>query len=637
MPAARLLARACFAALVVSLSSLPVVARADVLDMLLAVDQHRPQVIEHIVDAWGPRLAQSPAPVSIDELRGRLQGLRADRLLAASMADSLDALREVIASAPRPKPSLLQTKALGDATIDGVYTPVTPCRLVETRGTFAAVYQGDGSANHLPLPFTPNQIRTYTVQGGNNVCLTQLPSGLHPTAVQLQVFGMPTTSTSGDIEILPQAATFGKTATMVYVASIAFNTVSTAARINPANNQISVQVRGGGANVAIDVVGYFKSAADATAMNIQVNGQRVMRYEYNATSPNVAGGFPGNVANAANHGQTIAGGGSAGDVCDEQSVSGTASCLNRTSYDFSTVGGGRANQAVGDYTTVGGGYGNTATNIASVVAGGLENAAVGLESSVSGGSGNLASGDWSHVAGGNANQALGTLSGVLAGDVNKALGVDSVVLGGVENTAAGDFSFAAGTKAVATGKGSFVWTDSQPFAFDNASDIYGWGSAIAAANTFTVRATGGVWFATGVDGSGRPVAGAGVEVLAGQGAWATYSDRNGKDIIGPVDARSVLDRLATIPVSIWRWKGERSENRHMGPMAQDFYAAFGLGADDRHIVTVDADGVALAAIQGLRDMLREKDAEIVAQRLRLDALEATVDELKRAIAGGRSK
>ena len=64
MPAARLLARACFAALVVSLSSLPVVARADVLDMLLAVDQHRPQVIEHIVDAWGPRLAQSPAPVS---------------------------------------------------------------------------------------------------------------------------------------------------------------------------------------------------------------------------------------------------------------------------------------------------------------------------------------------------------------------------------------------------------------------------------------------------------------------------------------------------------------------------------------------------------------------------------------------
>ena len=75
----------------------------------------------------------------------------------------------------------------------------------------------------------------------------------------------------------------------------------------------------------------------------------------------------------------------------------------------------------------------------------------------------------------------------------------------------------------------------------------------------------------------------------------------------------------------------------MGPMAQDFYAAFGLGADDRHIVTVDADGVALAAIQGLRDMLREKDAEIVAQRLRLDALEATVDALKRAIAGGRSK
>jgi hypothetical protein len=98
---------------------------------------------------------------------------------------------------------------------------------------------------------------------------------------------MPTTAASGDIEILPQGAAFGSTATMVYIASIAFNTVSTSARINPANNQISVQVRGGGANLAIDVVGYFRrpgnyigshtvtgiGATDGGGQNNTVSGQ----------------------------------------------------------------------------------------------------------------------------------------------------------------------------------------------------------------------------------------------------------------------------------------------------------------------------------------------------------------------------
>jgi len=39
--------------------------------------------------------------------------------------------------------------------------------------------------------------------------------------------------------------------------------------------------------------------------------------------------------------------------------------------------------------------------------------------------------------------------------------------------------------------------------------------------------------------------------------------------------------------------------RHVGPMAQDFYVAFGVGADDKHITSIDEDGVALAAIKAL--------------------------------------
>src|SRR5439155_750755 len=82
------------------------------------------------------------------------------------------------------------------------------------------------------------------------------------SAVQLQVFGIPINGGSnGDVEILPQGSTFGSTATLVYLGNVLLTSASTTARINLANNQIGVQVRGGGADLAIDVVGYFKPPA----------------------------------------------------------------------------------------------------------------------------------------------------------------------------------------------------------------------------------------------------------------------------------------------------------------------------------------------------------------------------------------
>jgi hypothetical protein len=236
---------------------------------LLSIDQHRATVVDRIVADWSDAFAKSNAGIDAGQLRTLLQGMRADHLLAASLAGTLDGLRNVIdksladQEAPGTR-SGVSAKSLGDAADDVVYTPVTPCRLVETRGTFAAVYQGGG-------PFAGGEIRNYTLQGGNGVCLTQLPGGLNPSAVQLQVFGIPVSSAaSGDIEILPQGSSFGSTATEVYVGNVAFNTVSTTAKINLANNQIGVQVRGGGAHLAMDVVGYFAppvaTAVDCTSI-----------------------------------------------------------------------------------------------------------------------------------------------------------------------------------------------------------------------------------------------------------------------------------------------------------------------------------------------------------------------------------
>ncbi len=106
-----------------------------------------------------------------------------------------------------------------------------------------------------------------------------------------------------------------------------------------------------------------------------------------------------------------------------------------------------------------------------------------------------------------------------------------------------------------------------------------------------------------------------------RGTLGQGCDRNAKTDFAPVDPRAVLDKVATLPVQTWRYKTENEGTRHLGPVAQDFHAAFGLGADDRHITTVDEGGVALAAIQGLHEEVKEKDAKI-------QALEKDVAELK---------
>ena len=96
------------------------------------------------------------------------------------------------------------------------------------------------------------------------------------------------------------------------------------------------------------------------------------------------------------------------------------------------------------------------------------------------------------------------------------------------------------------------------------------------------------------------------------------SDRRAKTDLEPVDPKEVLERVVDLPIERWRFKTEDEGVKHVGPMAQDFHEAFGLGESDTAIATVDADGVALAAIQGLNLRLNEKDAEIKGLRREKD-------------------
>jgi hypothetical protein len=108
------------------------------------------------------------------------------------------------------------------------------------------------------------------------------------------------------------------------------------------------------------------------------------------------------------------------------------------------------------------------------------------------------------------------------------------------------------------------------------------------------------------------------------------SDSAIKDGFQSVDRGSVLERLATIDVTEWSYRRDGSAIRHMGPVAQDFREAFGLGTDGEHIHTVDGQGVTIAAVQALHDRVRQLQSDNEQLRRDQQALEARLRELERS-------
>ncbi len=134
----------------------------------------------------------------------------------------------------------------------------------------------------------------------------------------------------------------------------------------------------------------------------------------------------------------------------------------------------------------------------------------------------------------------------------------------------------------------------------------------------------------------------GCHIPAGGGSWSCSSSRELKHNFAAVDAASVLNKVVAMPITTWRYKTEAGA-LHIGPVAEDFRAAFGLGADDKSITTSDESGIALAAIQGLdrlvlredaemRRALQKKDAQIKVEQHELASQRAEIDALKNRMA-----
>jgi hypothetical protein len=356
-----------------------------------------------------------------------------------------------------------------------------------------------------------------------------------------------------------------------------------------------------------------------------------------------------------------------------------------TSGGMATVAGGYKNHATGDNSAVGGGDGNVASGTGSFIGGGgydgnnaSGNQVTGGGSAIGGGVGNAVASLDSVIGGGQVNTIqTGSDNSTIAGGINNTINTGSgyaFIGGGKANTASGSYSFAAGQQAQAVNQGAFVWADSQNAAFastandsfniraqggvflDNSTpainfggatkqmlNLYGNGFGIGVqSDTEYFRSVSGyAWFKGGShnDNQNNPGGGTVLMTLDNSGNLeckgtisgniALTSDRNLKENFMALDAQSVLAKVAALSVEQWNYKTEGQAVRHVGPMAQDFHAAFGLdGADDKHIFVVDEGGVALAAIQGLDQKVNEKDAKIQEQGAEIAALKQSVAELK---------
>jgi len=388
--------------------------------------------------------------------------------------------------------------------------------------------------------------------------------------------------------------------------------------------------------------GAFIGTTDQMPLELRANGHRALRLE-----PDSSGFFPNVIE------------GSDGNTIQPGILS-------------STIGGGEENNI---FLSSG-----RSEELSSTISGGVNNS-IGFTP----GSGSiLLFGGANVIAGGHANniRARSDFS-VIGGGENNVVASNTayaMIPGGLNNTAT-NFAFAAGRRAKANHDGAFVWADSTDadFASTGANQFLiraGGGVGIGTANPSrevevqhsgdveigikTTDAGGHLWTLqsssltgnTNLDASFQIIdrtvntarlligtngnIGIGTSTLSNRlqvngaiGCVALFqtSDRNAKENFAPISPDDILTKVAALPISTWNYK-ELHDGRHLGPMAQDFHAAFQLGGSDTTITAIDTEGVALAAIQGLNRKLQEdsktKDEEIADLKTRLEKLERLV-------------
>lgn len=448
-------------------------------------------------------------------------------------------------------------------------------------------------------------------------------------------------------------------------------------------------------NAGTDSTLNFLGTTDAVPLVLRAANQQVFRFEAQPSGVRLIGGRANSIAVASTNSAILGGRDNtiAGSAHESLIVGGLGNEIG-SDQRSAFIGGGARNEIRQDNqhaVIVGGRDNRIGTNVViSLVVGGGENV---IANNVDGGlmvggfrndilgSNNPNRREIAPVLIGGSDNEIGRESSwaiILGGDNNR-IGTNcasAITVGGTNNLVADNcgFSFAAGRRTRVNHVGAFVWADSQNASFASAGE-----------NTFNVRSEGGMhlsdetslffgsttrqmvnlwedrygigvqsstfysrtdstgsfsWFRGGAHSNSANSPGAGgtemMRLTSGglrvNGTFVSASDRNAKENFRAIDAGEVLEKVAAMPISEWSYKQD-PEARHLGPMAQDFYAAFGVGPDDKHIATVDADGVALAAIQGLNRKVEEQAKSLKTRDDQIARLEADLAELRTLVRG----
>ncbi len=328
----------------------------------------------------------------------------------------------------------------------------------------------------------------------------------------------------------------------------------------------------------------------------------------------VAGGYSNlaNLASAIGGGRynyargeytTIAGGGGL-VALDSNSVLG----------DYSSIGGGRRNAITGTESTIGGGNNNRANGDEATVGGGEDNEANAANATVGGGTGNVASGIESTISGGSHNVAYGYLSTVGGGYGNKCYGSYCVIPGGDRDTIATGVE-----RSMAFGRSVLVSADYRVVFFE--------GSYHGRLGVNRDDGDGGILHPIHVGTNSSNGNGA---HLTNGGTWTSKSSRQSKENFMQLDGKELLDKLSSVPVEVWNYKN--TDERHIGPMAEDFVAAFDVGTireddsqrENGYLAAGDVAGVALAAVKELHKTQQELKEKVQ----RIEQLEAEMAQLE---------
>lgn len=459
-----------------------------------------------------------------------------------------------------------------------------------------------------------------------------------PYAIHAADAGTAATATSASSVSANAVGTAGLQDNSVTSAKIADGTI-TAADVNAASFGTTFWKADGNAGTTPGT--HFLGTADNQALEFKVNNQRALRMEPNAANaPNVIGGYAGNYVSSGIVGATIAGGG-AGNYFGN-------AYTNRVVAYFGTVSGGRNNTAGELLGTVGGGEENTASGNSATVSGGAANTASGGFATVSGGAGNTASGWYATIPGGRLN--LATDYAFAAGRRAKANHTGTFVWADSQDA---DFASTGTDQFLIRAAGGVGINADTPGALLQVGTAFTPAGRSEGMIRLASRSAGGGeyrFWDIGVPEGGANTAGKFYSFVIDDPQLGTEpevvvrwdngnvgigltnpatklhvngtvtcttlvqtSDRNAKENFEPVNALEVLDRVVALPIACWNYKSQSPTIRHIGPTAQDFRAAFGVGESETGISTVDANGVALAAIQGLNQKLEARSQELAAR------------------------